>query len=68
MKYLEILNLFDKDQYEEIQDNQNAYIRSLDEMLMRLTILETRNEKEAVPELQYIINFYKYLLMVAYKN
>ena len=68
MKYLEILNLFDKDQYEEIQDNQNAYIRSLDDMLMKLTILETRNEKEAEPELNYIINFYKYLLQVDYKS
>ena len=63
MKYLEILDIFDEDISDAyVLSNQKSYIKSLEDMLKHLTILETRNEEEAEPELHYIIKFLKYLL------
>lgn len=50
MKYLEILDIFEEENYEEMLVNQKSYVRSLEDMLKHLTILETRNEEDAEPE------------------
>lgn len=66
MTYLQILNLFDEDLHKEILGTQKNYVKSLEDMLKHLVILETRNEEDAEPELLYIINFLEYLLKVPF--
>lgn len=57
-------DLFNPEKREEVQKNQAAYIEMFKEISSRMIVLQGQDEANALPDLNYLIDFMQHLLEV----